>query len=283
MFGYIKPLHPELKVKEYELYKSIYCGLCKCMGKHISCVSRLTLSYDVVFLVLLRVALTGESISLKSRRCFVHPFKKRLSAEPNESLIYCSNVSAVLNYHKLRDDIKDNKGIRRLGTQMLMPVVKSMKRKAADLDELDKVVRIYLDELAVCESEKTESVDKPAGIFGNLLASICEYGLDGYNKRIAHEIGLHIGRWIYIIDAADDYDDDKKSGSYNPLIYVSENITETEIEQNVKTALIMELSQVEKALNLIEFKDNCVENIIRNIIYLGMLHSTEKIFKERKL
>lgn len=285
LFGYIKPLHPELKVKEYELYKSIYCGLCKCMGKKISCFSRFTLSYDIVFLVLLRIALTGDTVSIKSGRCFIHPIKKRMYTEQNDSLIYSSHASAILNYHKLRDDIKDNKGIRRLSTKMLLPAAKSMKNKATDLSELDVNVGRYLDELGECEAAKVPSVDKPANIFGELLAAIFEYGLDENknNKRIAHEIGLHIGRWIYIMDAADDYEDDKKSGSYNPFVCSGEEDFNI-FEEKVKTTLIMELSQVEKALNLIEFTDNCnnVENIIKNIIYLGMINSTEKIFKEHK-
>ena len=280
LFGYIRPFHPELKVKEYELYKSIYCGLCKCMGRRISCFSRLTLSYDIVFLVLLRAALNGDEISVSHGRCFVHPLKKRPYTEQNDSLIYCSNVSAILNYHKLRDDITDTRGIRRLGTRILLPAVKLMKNKADDLSELDAAVGDCLDELAACEAEKTASVDKPADIFGKLLAAVCEYGLDGYNKRIAHEIGIHVGRWIYIMDAADDYEDDKKSGSYNPLICIN---AQSDLEEKIKTSLIMELTQTEKALNLIEFNDPSIENIMKNIIYLGMINSTEKIFKERKL
>ena len=250
------------------------------MGKRISCFSRLTLSYDIAFLVLLRVALTGDNISICQGRCFVHPLKKRPYTEQNSSLIYCSNVSAVLNYHKLRDDIADNKGFRRLGTQILLPAVKSMRNKAADLSELDTAVGEYLDELSVCENEKTASIDKPADIFGKLLAAVCKYGLDGYNKRIAHEIGKHIGRWIYIMDAADDYEDDKKSGSYNPLVFIE---NQNNLEELIRTSLIMELTQTEKAVNLIEFNDSSIENIIKNIIYTGMINSTEKIFKERKL
>jgi len=279
LFGYIKPFHPELKVKEYELYKSIYCGLCKCMGKRISCFSRFALSYDIVFLVLLRTALTDDNISVGQGRCIAHPLKKRTYAVQNESLIYCANVSAVLNYHKLRDDIRDNKGIRRFGTRLLLPAVKSMKNKAADLSELDFTVGNHLDRLTECESANTASVDQPADIFGALLAAVCEYNLGGYKKRIAHEIGFHVGRWIYIMDAADDYEDDKKSGSYNPFVCSGG----TDMEEKIKTTLIMELVQVEKALNLLDIDEECVGNIIKNIINLGMINSTEKIFKEHTL
>lgn len=283
MFGYVKPLHPELKVREYELYKSVYCGLCKCMGRKISCFSRFTLSYDIVFLVLLRSALTGDSIKTASGRCFIHPFKKRSYALPNDSLVYCSEVSALLNYHKLRDDIRDHNGFRKLLSSLLLPAAKSMRKKAGRLHDLDITIADHLDNLHEIESVKTPSVDIPADIFGELLASICEFNLDDNinNKRIAREIGRHIGRWIYITDAVDDYFKDKKSGAYNPFVCMNINISDT--GETIKTTLIMELAQADKALNLIDTENTAAVNILQNIINLGMINSTEKIFKERSL
>lgn len=281
MFGYVKPLHPELKVREYELYKSVYCGLCKCMGRKISCFSRFTLSYDIVFLVLLRSALTGDIIKTKSGRCFIHPFKKRPYTLQNDSLAYCSEVSALLNYHKLRDDIRDHNGLRKLLSSLLLPAAKSMRKKACRLHDLDNLIADHLDKLHEIESVKTPSVDIPADIFGELLACVCEFNIDGHNKRIAREIGRHIGRWIYITDAVDDYFKDKKSGAYNPFVCMNINIED--IGETIKTTLIVELAQADKALNLIDTENTATLNILQNIINLGMINSTEKIFKERSL
>ena len=53
MFGYIKPFQPELKVREAEDYKAIYCGLCKELGRSYGIFARMTLSYDFAFMAML--------------------------------------------------------------------------------------------------------------------------------------------------------------------------------------------------------------------------------------
>ena len=76
MFGYIKTDKPEMKIKEYEAYRGLYCSLCKAMGKHFGLFSRLTLSYDITFLLLVRLSFTGTLPSFESGRCPFNPTKK---------------------------------------------------------------------------------------------------------------------------------------------------------------------------------------------------------------
>ena len=114
MFGYVKAHTPELKVAEYEYYRSVYCGLCRSMGKCTGQCSRLTLSYDFAFLALVRIALSDEKVGFKRRRCVAHPVRKRSMMEPNSVLEYCAYAAALLSYHKLSDDIADEKGLKRI-------------------------------------------------------------------------------------------------------------------------------------------------------------------------
>ena len=109
MFGYVTPLTEELKVKEHHLYKSIYCGLCKAMGKRVCHESRMTLSYDVVFLVLIRLRLSGEPVSFRAERCAASPFRKKAVMERNEALDYGAAAGSLLAYHNLADDAADKK------------------------------------------------------------------------------------------------------------------------------------------------------------------------------
>ena len=68
MFGYVKTDKPEMKIKEYEAYRGLYCSLCKAMGKHFGVFSRLTLSYDITFLVLARLSFLDNAGNLTSSR-----------------------------------------------------------------------------------------------------------------------------------------------------------------------------------------------------------------------
>lgn len=114
MFGYVKPNIPELRVRENELYKATYCGLCRTMGKTTGCLSKLTLNYDFAFLALVRFVLENRKAEVKMRRCAVHPFKKRPMLEPDETLRYCAKASVILTRLKLEDNINDSRGFARL-------------------------------------------------------------------------------------------------------------------------------------------------------------------------
>lgn len=270
MFGYVTPLEPELRVKEQLFYKSAYCGLCKCMGKRVCRESRLTLSYDVVFLALVRFLLTEERIEFKKGRCAVSPFKKKSVMKPNPTLEYCSAAGALLAYHNIADDARDKKGIKRILAKCLLLTAKRMKKKAG-LPDLDLMMSQKLTELSLAERSSDVTPDSAAQIFGELLAEVFAYGIENAKKPIAAEIGLHVGRWIYILDAADDYYRDKKSGEFNPL---------SELDRDsLKTALTLELEGVSRALALITPYDDGIMSLTENIVYLGMPARVDKILK----
>lgn len=281
MFGYVKTYTPELKVGEYEYYRGAYCGLCRAMGKCTGQCSRMTLSYDFAFLALIRVALSGENVDFHRKRCFVHPLHKRKVMKKNPQLEYCAYAAALLSYHKLSDDISDERGKKKLLALISRPMVSTMRRRAikkGGLAELDRIISEKLAELSDFERSQEASVDTPADIFGDLLSKIVSFGFEGTQLKIAENIGSHVGRWIYITDAADDFFEDVKKQRYNPfaLLY-GNNITERE-KGLIADALKNELCDAEMAVDLIEFEDRrMLEGIIRNIFYLGMPHTVKTV------
>ena len=169
----------------------------------------MTLNYDFVFLALTRYALEPCPVKFKARRCLAHPFKKRDNMERNVILDYCSGASAILNYQKLMDDLHDEKGVKKLRAILLRPFIAHSRKKALKKDptlkELDKKVALKLSELAKIESSDQIGVDVPAACFGDILGEIMAHGYDGMNRRIAFELGRHVGAWIYVADALDDF------------------------------------------------------------------------------
>jgi hypothetical protein len=289
LFGYIKPLIPELKVKEHELYKAFYCGLCKTMGKKISAFSRITLSYDMVFLCLVRTALTKEKSELKPFRCKLKPAKKRAFIQTNESLLYSSCVSAILVYYKCIDDINDTKNkLKKFFFFFTLPFFSRMKKKACKYyGGLEDEIKLPLIKLNALESEKTRSVEAAASCFAELMQNIACFGLDGIKNDggvsgaglIAKSIGYHLGRWLYIIDALDDFDKNIKNGEYNPFTEyykTKENIiNDMELIRLMPTASLIEM---EKAFSLAG--NSHVAPIISNIINLGLCRIQESILSK---
>ena len=281
VFGYVRVRSSELKVKEYELYRGAYCGLCRSMGKCTGQCSRMALSYDFAFLAMLRLCLGKvDKIEFKQRRCLAHPLKKRNVMERNAELDYCARAAAILGYHKIRDDIADERGFKKARALITYPFVASWRKKAlkAGLLPLDEKVSDALARLSALETKKKPSVDEPAEIFGEILAAITSFGLDGSEARIAYEIGMHVGKWIYIVDALDDADDDLKKKRYNPflLLYGGRLPKGAELSL-ISDALKAELCGAEAALDLVDTDKESVKNIIENILYLGMPDTVEKV------
>ena len=283
MFGYVRILDGELKVREYNLYRGVYCGLCRTMKKKTCRSSTLSLSYDFTFLAFFRAAINGEGFNVDMRRCGLHPFKKRPMAEENSALRYCAGAAAVLKYYKLLDDLndKDKKGAKRLTVKNLLPSAKRHLKRAMvtlpefDLRALSEKVSVTLKELSTLESSDSPSPDACADAFGKTLSAVFSHAIEDSEKiKCAEKIGYHIGKWIYFADAVNDFNDDKKNGCFNPFIAAGYEELPTEL---ISHCMTMELGSAFDTLKKIDFRYSDIQSVINNTVTLGMPEQLTKI------
>ena len=284
MLGYIRTDSPELRLRDGECYRAIYCGLCRQMGKCTGQCSRLSLSYDFAFLAAFRISLTNEKLEIQKKRCLVHPLKKRNMAIESPSLAYCADASAILTYHKCRDDVDDEKGFKKLRALVASGFFSAAYRRAKRrYPTLDSTVCSLLQELRAYEKDTAAppSADAPAAVFCNVMACVLSEGLDGVEARIAKTFGRAIGHWIYLIDAADDYRDDLKSGSFNPFVRLFGAEMTEENAQSVALSLKRYLADAENAFLLIDnFPTPEIREILCNILYLGLPKVADRVLQK---
>lgn len=282
MFGYIKPCIGELKVKDYELYKATYCGLCRTMGKCTGCVSKMTLSYDFVFFALVRMALLKAKGVVKKRGCLLHPIKKRLMLEINPTLEYTAKASVLLTRIKLKDNINDSRGFSRFLARIAGLVSVFFKKTDENLYPLRDKIQACFDELLTLEREGCDSIDMVANTSGELIGHVASFGLDEQSAKIAYEIGFHLGKWVYVIDACDDLEKDVKKGSYNVLkTAFGDELTDTD-KALLKNAMLLELGGMSKSVEQIDFSEHRdVEAIIQNIVYAGLVDETDRVLGKK--
>ena len=285
MFGYILPEKPELKIKEYDLYRAYYCGVCKSIAKRYGQVSRLTHNYDSTFLAILLASVWEEKRDIRIERCIAHPVKKKIVVRNSEIIDYASDMNIILAYYKLEDDWKDERSlISGAASLFLRSTYKKIRKKYQE--KCDIILR-RLNELAALEKEKCNSMDRAAEPFAKLMEEIMLYRNDRMDEKHANILkwmGYNIGKWIYIIDAYNDLEDDIRNNSYNPFIY-QYNYTEgakgdvlsfkNKIRDRVEFNLVYALNQIAKSYELMETR--CNRGILENIIYMGMLRKTEQI------
>ena len=284
MFGYVKPRQPELRVKEDMLYRAAYCGLCRTMGKCTGCTSRLFLSYDIVLLLLARIAIEKTEVTLRERRCAVHPLRPRLMMEPNGAAGYSALATVLLAHDKAADDVADCRGARRLAARGIRRILASALRRADCPEELKEAARTPLRRLTELEAANSDSLDDCADTFGDTLSAVFAYGLEGTNARIAAELGRKVGRVLYVLDAIDDFEKDKKSGSFNPLLAAYGEALPDFAAESLSAAIRLDLRDADAALSLIDFS-RCrdVENVLRNILTMGIPDEADRILAAKKV
>ena len=279
MFGYVKTDKPEMKVKEYEAYRGLYCSLCKAMGKHFGVLSRLTLSYDITFLVLARLSFTGTLPCFESGRCSFNPGKKcSYCTNADEELRYASAVAMMMFYHKVRDNISDGRVLKKVLMYMLLPWALLKYKKAKKMyGEIAQIIEECMIKQAQTESRNSASTDEAAHQSAEALGRVMAYNKDDPEGNI-YRFGYGIGKWVYLIDAFDDIEKDIKDKSYN--VFVNKyNLRNSEYSQGIKQEITATLNMTSGFfIEAYEKTENrTLSPIMENIIYEGMHKSIDRI------
>lgn len=271
---------PELRIKDFELYNAYYCGVCKSIGRRYGQAERFVLSYDAAFLALLLAGLSDDEDSFDRQHCMVHPVRRK-TVVSNEDIDYAADVMLILAWHKIRDDVHDE---GKLYSKALLKLTEGRYRKLKGIyPELCGKVEDGLDELTELEKRRCESLDEVSDSFACIMEAVIASAGKCGQERALSEIGYHLGKWIYIIDAFDDLEDNIKNGVYNPLVYRysfrgdDENAAEfaDRIREDVRRDLLMHLSQMGLCADLLDLKKN--REVIDNVIYMGLLRKTESV------
>lgn len=210
MFGYVKPELGELKMKEFGRFRAAYCGMCHELKKSYGAAARFILNYDFVFLFML-LSEGKEPPEMKMRRCPASPLRARCVSCRNDALTLASGYSVILAYRKLCDDVRDEKGLKKLKAKLKRALIAQAYKKAVRrYPDFDNAVRDRLAELTELEKNREPSLDRCADKFASLLASASK-------DRVKEQILYHLGRLVYIADAFNDLEEDLKKGSFNPI------------------------------------------------------------------
>lgn len=213
MFGYVRPELPE---EEMTRFRRAYCGLCHTLNRRCGPAAACILNYDFTFLAILLSG--GEEEACRRGRCAVHPVHGRDYLPPSAALDLAADESVILAYWQLRDGVEDHGWFRGLKYRGLSGVLEpAYRRAAAALPGFDESTRRQLGLLAELERERCPSIDRPADAFAVLLREAAGAVDDPVRRRVLEQLLYHLGRWIYLIDAADDLKADAASGNYNPV------------------------------------------------------------------
>ncbi|MBR3988906.1 MAG: hypothetical protein IKK10_06350 [Clostridia bacterium] len=283
MFGYVYIHKPELKVKDYEAYRGVYCSLCKTLGKHYSVFARFILNYDCTFLSLLLLSRNDGCPGFKKGRCPFNPMKKcNYTFKADDALDKGAALTVITSYYKLLDSIADGGVLKKAGCTLIRPFFSSWHKKAErNFPEYETIVKEMFFSQLECEKSAEICLDMAADPTAKMLQNIMK--LEAKNEteeKVFAQFGYHLGRWIYLMDAAADIDDDSKRGNFNPFLLKYGEKSKVDIEE-VNGIISQSCYLLTKAYELIDKKR--FTDILDNIIYNGLpVKQRNIIYPERK-
>ncbi len=271
MYGYIRPDKGEMKVREYEQYRAMYCGLCHALKKRCGFGARMLLSYDLCFFAMLLSGAQQTPLQICAKRCPVSPFRKRACCACSPAMETAADLTVILAYEKARDGLRDEKGFKKLAAFFAKAFLsRKYKKSAARCPAFADACREGIEELCRLEKEQTDSIDRPAAAFAQSLAAAAAWFPES-QKRQAELLLYHIGRWIYIADAWDDLSDDLETGSYNCIVLrygIKTKAQRALAAQTLTETLAQSASTAASAAALMTLGP--WQGIIENILYLGL-------------
>lgn len=261
MFGYISINKAEMKFKDFDVYQSFYCGLCSKLKEKHGKRGQMTLSYDMTFLLVLLTALYEPETETGERRCVAHPFEKHRTSM-NKFTEYVADMNLLLSYYKCQDDWQDEK------KYLKYVYGKMLESKSRQVQEQyrQKAERIASALQAISEAEKQNEtdIDRMAGYFGEVMGQIFAYQEDLWKDSL-YKMGFYLGKFIYLMDAYEDIEEDIKKETYNPFIGQYKDQDFEEKCREILMLMMAECSKEFEKLPIIEYTD-----ILRNVLYSGV-------------
>ena len=262
MFGYISLNTGALEPEAAERYRAHYCGLCKSLRERFGIKGRLTLSNDMTFLVLLLHSLYEPESQLGEERCPVHPIKVHAYSQSRVT-DYAADMNLLLTYYKLRDNQKDDHDLLQgLGAEALKKQIGQIESRYPDKC---RAIRDALDGISKLEAENSVDIDSLCNLSGRMLGEVFVYDPKDVWMPLLRRVGEGLGRFIYFMDAYEDYDADKRKKRFNPLISLHE---QQDYEGFCLETLNLLIAEATEAFELLPLEENL--DLMRRVLYGGV-------------
>ena len=274
MFGYIIVNKAEMKFKEYDVYQSYYCGICRDLKKKYGICGQLTLSYDMTFLAILLTGLYEPQTRRGSAKCAAHPFERHVTRN-NIFTEYAADMNMILAYYKCLDDWEDERKVTKLIFGRLLEG-KSEKLKRAYAEKIRRIAQ-FMQDFSETEKSGHADIDTLGGIFGRVMGEIMAVREDEWAEGL-RRLGFFLGKFIYLCDAYEDVETDRKKGTPNPL---KKRYEEVDFEEECRTILTMMMSECCREFEKLPVLENV--EILRNILYSGVWGRYEVVREKRQM
>lgn len=275
MFGYININRNQLTEESRKAYQSYYCGLCQQLRNTCGPKGQMLLNYDMTFLIVLLTGLYELESKKVDFTCPMHPTKKQ-TAWINEATDYAADMNILLGYHNLEDDWKDDKSYTKKALAKMLE--KDYERVREKYKRQAEAVEAYMEKLQAAEADREQNLDVTAGLTGEMMGEIFDWKKDEWSEEL-HCLSFYMGKFIYLMDAYEDMEKDKKRKQYNPLRLMADQC-QGDFETFCKLMLTSMMSECARSFERLPILTHA--DILRNVLYSGVWSKYEYLQLKKK-
>lgn len=276
MFGYINMNRSELNDENKKAYQAYYCGLCRKLKTNCGAKGQMLLNYDMTFLIVLLTGLYELENDTSEITCALHPTKKR-TVWINKATDYAADMNLILAYHNMIDDWKDEKAYTKKAFVKMLD--KDYTRIMSKYPRQVKALEEFMRRTEEVEKNHETNLDAVAGLTGEMLGEVFCWREDEWAEEL-RTLGFYMGKFIYIMDAYEDYDSDLSKNEYNPLVYMRRESVQ-DMDTLCKLLLTSMMSECAKSFERLPILLHA--DILRNVLYSGVWTKYEYLqLKKRK-
>ena len=280
MFGYIVPDKMNMLIKDFTIFKAYYCGLCKSIGKCQGQLYRFATNYDMTLFNILMHGILDKQISFHNEVCILNPLKKKSVVVGDELTEQIAHINLLLMYYNVVDDVMDNGGVKAKAIKAM--INRKTRRSQKSYPRIDEIIKSHFEELRALEKQHTTSLDRVSEPFSKIMEEIALEVLGEKADDNIRNLCYNLGKWVYLMDALDDLDDDAKSHNFNPFLacydgYTTKSEFLEKYHDEISFTMYAICNTIIDCYNHIEVKVS--EGVLSNVFYLGLKKQTDDILK----
>ncbi len=281
LFGYVLPYQADLKVWQWQAYRAYYCGLCMQLKERYGFLPRFVLNYDFVFLALLADGLSGEEPLISSSRCIANPIQRHPICQVSKGLAMAADALVLTAYYKIIDDVSDERAAKRMLSVAAQGLFHRAQEKAGRIfPELQTVLKTQTQCQANLEAKGCADPDEAADPTAQMTAALFSLAAAEPSQQAPlRHMGMLLGKVLYYLDAAEDFDSDGQSGSYN--VFQNAKLSRENMIAQVTLLCRMCAGEAARRYGEISIESPVHKALIENILFLGLPQSISKAGQKR--
>ena len=262
MFGYVLPVLSVLSEEQRQRYRSFYCGVCHALGNRFGYTRRLSLSNDMAFLAMLLTSLYEPDTAGTDTRCVLHPLKPHPYLS-SPLINYAADMNALLFWYKCEDQrMDDHSLLGKAGTGLFLNAREKVRERwPRQTGEVESALSALWQE----ETKSVPDPDRLCNLSGEMLGAVFVPKPEDPWSGLLRSVGAGLGRFIYWMDAWEDYDEDQKKGRFNPLTVYHGR---PDFQDFCRETLELLVADAADSFEILPLEQDL--EIMRNVIYSGI-------------